>query len=233
MADDPLDVLANEIRADEPRITDAMKNYISYLGGSAIVATSEDSSNIPPLDLGQLTTCAKVALKQINAHMLLPSAEWAIANPQGEDELGTDRIDALTRYKACILLAGQATSAGGKVTKLLGRKYLRATKTWSQVAPRVTSELLSLEIPPTIVEHFVAGFSGALEQSDESEDVASLVWSSDFQAKLRARQEARQAEILGRRERMLENEDQATMLREALISGGEEEMERIVEVDAS
>jgi len=233
---DHLDAVADELRADEPRITDAMKNYISYLG--ALVGQAEDGSTIPPPDLAQLTTCAKLALKQCNAHRLQSSAEWANANPQGEHELGSDRIEALTRYKACVLLAGQITSAGGKVTKLLGRKYLRATKAWGEVAPGVASELLALGIPSVVVERFVEGFSRTLEEKKgEGEDVASLVWSSDFQAQLRARQQARQAEISERRERMQGNQDQSAMLREALRGGMEEEAEdeaeRFVEVGDS
>ena len=229
----PLDEVADEMRADEPRITDAMKNYISYLG--ALIGQAEDGRPQNPPDLVQLTTCAKVALKQCNAHRLQSSAEWAGDNPQGEHELGSDRIEALTRYKACVLLAGQVASAGGKVTKLLGRKYLRATKAWGEVAPVVASELLALGIPSGVVERFVEGFSRTLEETKgEGEDIASLVWSSDFQAQLRARQQARQAEISERRERMQGNQDQSAMLREALRGGMEEEAEdeaeRFVEV---
>ncbi len=233
MAEDPLERAANEIRADEPRITDAMKNYISFLGGSSLAAVAgEDPMSHP--DLTQLTICAKVALKQLNAYTIQSPVEWAISNPQGAEELGSDRIDALTRYKACALLAGQVASAGGKVTKLLGRKFLRCTKAWGAVAPGIAAELTTLGIPPALVARFMDGFSGTLEE--DSEDLASLVWSSDFQAELRARQQARLLEISERRERMQGNEDEATMLREALADGEEDETvteERIVEVGVS
>merc|ERR1719152_162954 len=186
---------------------------------------------MPHPDLAQLTICAKVALKQLNAYTIPSPAEWAVSNPQGAEELGSDRIDTLTRYKACALLAGQVVSAGGKVTKLLGRKFLLSTQAWGAVAPGIAAELTTLGIPPALVTRFMDGFSGTLE--DNGEDLASLVWSSDFQGELRARQQARLREVSERRERMQGNEDEATMLREALVDGEEDETERIVELGVS
>ena len=55
--------------------------------------------------------CAKVVLRQINEHTLQHPQDWAAAHPQGEEETGAARIEALTQYKAVHLLSVQARGA--------------------------------------------------------------------------------------------------------------------------
>jgi len=229
---DPLESASAVLMADTPRISDAMKNYISYLGATGFTASDSGAVAAPQLDMAQLMTSAKIALKLINSHELKSSSEWAEANPQGDDESGSDRIEALTRYKAAVLLAAAARSKSAKVSKLLGREYLRATKTWSAVQASVTRELTAMGLPESAVEAFVVGWSQSVHGGGEAEDVAALVWSQNFASALQARQQARQQEVAERRERMDGNEDEATRLREALVggAGGEEEEPRVVEV---
>ena len=146
------------------------------------------------------------------------------AEGQGEDETGSDRIDACARYNACLLLARQVEENGGKVSKMLGRKFLQATSLWEdEAAAVVTKECLTLGLPSGLVDSFVAGFSRAIREEDD------LIWSKDLQQALRERQQARQQDVNERRERMQDVADEGALLRSALSDG---QGDRIVEVDA-
>ena len=153
---DPLEAVAEAYRHDPPCITDAMKSLCSYLAATDLVEeagsgrkphVSESPGGVVTVslthELPHLLACAKAVLRQINAHTLPHPAEWAAANPQGDDESALCRIDTIANYKACHLLAAQLQATpGAKRTKLLGRRYLRTTRaSWPALRAAAESEL--------------------------------------------------------------------------------------------
>ena len=164
---DPLEAVAEAYRHDLPCITDAMKSLCSYLAATDLVEeagsgrkphVSESPSGVITVslthELPHLLACAKAVLRQINAHTLPHPAEWAEANPQGDEESARCRIDAIANYKACHLLAAQLQATpGAKRTKLLGRRYLRTTRGgWAALREAAEAQLETLHIPERTVE---------------------------------------------------------------------------------
>ena len=242
------------LKDEQPRISDAMKNFCSVLAATDLVTPKTPSAanagpnatkgeQQRPHDFKQLIGIAKVVLQAINAHELLAPDAWAQRHPQGDDESGAARIEALTAYKACSALRAHAASALGtsapKLTKLLGRGYLRATRCWTDgVHAAAAAELARLRFPPHTVDAFLDGWSKAVDPAqglDVADDVAGLVWAADFNGALQARRLARDREVAERRARMESGEAEADALREALaaeerMAAEEEEEPRMVEV---
>lgn len=210
------------LSAEQPRMSDALKNLISIMAGQDLVppAEADGAASKPqqrrPHEMQHLLACAKVVLKTINDCALPDPSEWASAHPQGAEEAGGDRIAALTAYKACHAMQAHAASQGAKVTKLLGRSYLRHTSCWADgAAAAAERELTRLRFPQATVKAFLEGFSNSLDVDD---DFASLVWARDFAGALDARRRARSQEVHERRERMQSGESEAQALREALAA---------------
>lgn len=246
----PLDTAMEALKAEVPRISDAIKNFCSVLAAADLVppAEGEKQKQSPPHKMEHLLHCAKVVLKSINAYEPPSPEAWAETHPQGEEETGTARIEALTAYKASYALATSARrTEGAKVTKLLSRGYLRSTRCWSDSVGAVAAdELARLRFPPHTVKAFLDGWARAIEPAsataaaagESGEDLSELVWAADFSAALRVRRVARDKEVSERRERMESQADEAETLREALAAEGqmaeaadeEEEEERVVEL---
>lgn len=221
---DPLEQTAASYREDRPSITDAMKNFCSVRAAADLSGTSHE--------LPHLLMCAKVVLRQINEHTLQHPQDWAAAHPQGEEETGAARIEALTQYKAVHLLSVQARGSAGKVTKLLGRRFLQTSGINDEVGEKATDLLLADQsLPPATVEAFLDGWEDAVMGHDE--ELASLVWAVDFNRVLAERKAARLVEVAARRERLNASEDEAQKLRDAMASEGiaPEPEERIVELE--
>ena len=245
---DPLDAVLAAMMQERPCISDAMKNVVSVLASKDIVSTAAGSTPAasrttsgPSHDMSHLLAIAKHILKATNEHTLPPPAAWAAANPQGEEESGADRIDALTNYKASFALVAEAHGKpGAKVTKLLGRSLLRHTRCWDDsLRERCATELAALRYPPSTVEAFLAAWGDSLWADADSD--LQLVWAVDLQAALQARQRARQQEVADRRDRIDSSQSEADALRAALAGGGpsgaaaqegadEEDEPRLVEV---
>ena len=218
---DPLEQAAAAYRTDKPSITDAMKNF------SSVLAAADLSG--PVHELPHLLTCAKVVLRQINEHTLQHPQDWAEAHPQGEEETGAARIEALTQYKVVHLLSVQVRESGGKVTKLLGRRFLQTSGMTDAVGEKATDLLRAdASLPPATVEAFLDGWEDAVLGDDEQ--LASLVWAADFSRVLAERKAARLAEVAERRERLDASEDEAQRLREAMAAEAIAPEERVVEV---
>lgn len=188
-----MDAAVDALQADLPRISDAAKSMCSVLAASEITRADETT---PPHELPHLLTIAKVVLKRINAHELPPPDKWAERHPQGAEESGADRIDAITRFKACAAIRFKAAGAGAKVTKLCGRAFLRATYCWEDgVAEGARSELQG--VPAHTVDAFLDGWGHAIAGDG---DDADLVWAADFNKALEARRAARREEVAERRQ---------------------------------
>ena len=228
MADDPLEIVANVYRTDRPCVSDAMKSFCSVLAATELINADEHQTTH---EFPHLLACAKVVLKHINALTLPLPTEWAEAHPQGDEESGTARMEAIANYKACHLLSTQLRqTAGAKATKMLGRRYLRTTNdSWPALRAAAAAELSGLCIPADTSEAFLDGWASAV--AGEDEDLASLVWATDFQRELEARKKARLAEVRERRDRLTREEDEAALIRSAVAGApAVEEDERIVEL---
>ena len=240
---DPLEAVANEYRSDLPSITDAIKSFCSYLAATDLV-NQQQKPHVSERDgvvtvsltheLPHLLACAKVVLKHINAHMMPHPSEWSEAHPQGDDETGSSRMDAITNYKACHLLASQLRQTpGAKLTKMLGLRYLRTTQDgWSALREAAESELAALHLPEHTVEAFLDEWALAVDGEDAQ--LTSLVWAVDFRGELEARKVARIAEVRERRDRMSRDEDESQLIRSAVAAEKESGAgERVVELAGS
>jgi len=232
MSAHPIDAELEALAADMPRISDAMKNWCSVLAAADLSAPSSSAAMLPPHEIGHLLEIAKHVLRCINAHHLLAPEQWALQHPQASEESAADRIAVLTRYRACHALAGKATAANTKVSKMLGRGFLAGTRCWPDV--RAAAEAAAAaKFPQHTLSAFLDGWGKALESGsleklektdDGSDSYATLVWAADFQAALLARRQARAKEVADRRERMESGANEAEQLREALRGEeGEEE----------
>ena len=70
MTDHPVAVAMDALKAEMPRITDAMKNFCAYLAATDLVPEGADATAKKPHDMAHLLAMAKVVLKEINAHEL-------------------------------------------------------------------------------------------------------------------------------------------------------------------
>lgn len=242
MAAHPLETAMDALKSDSPCITDAIKNFTSVLGGQDLVADADKTKQKKPHDMTHLMEIAKVVLKAVNAHDLASPDAWAEKHPQGDDENGGDRIAAITEFRAAHALREHALSApGAKLTKLFGRRYLRATRIWPDgVGDATAAELARLRFPRHTVDAFLSGWARAIEPSvgtndaakqpdEEADHVSELVWAPDFNAALMARRRTREQEVIERRERMDAGESEADAIREALAAEEEERVEDVTE----
>jgi len=243
-AEHPLDAAMEELKSDKPRITDAAKNLVAMLA-AADLARGLGREDEQPHEIASLLAIAKVVLQCVNNYVPPTPDVWAAAHPQGDDEKGSDRIETLTHYRAAHALHSQATAAGAKPTKLLGRSYLRATRCTDDVAARVRAECADgTRFPAHTVSSFLDGWTQSVSAED---DDSALVWAADFNAALQARREARAKEAAERADRMKEGDSEAERLRSALAAekamaegeageeeedeDDEEEAPRVIEVD--
>jgi hypothetical protein len=249
MADDPLDLAVAALKEDMPRITDAAKNLTAILAGNEFAradkrAAGSSSSSDAPLEIADLLQVARIVLKHINAYTFPEPSTWAADNPQGPEETAMQRVETLTNYRAAHALASHASSQGAKLTKLLGRKFLRATFSWAAIRESINADSALRAFPRATVEAFLKGWGEAIDsEAGAAGDVAELVWEADLPAALQERRLARQQEVTERLERMADGESEASMLRAALAGQGQggptvapdeddDDEPRLTEVDA-
>ena len=128
---------ADAFRTDKPCISEAMKSFLSVLIAEDITklpSQNEQHPNVthirdgitisqpsePVLNRTHLLTCARAILKHINLFEPKTEAEWTEKYPQGGDETGLARIDAIAEFRVARLLSAQVKKAGAKITKLFG-----------------------------------------------------------------------------------------------------------------
>ena len=208
-----LEKSADVFRNEKPRIADALKNFCSVLAANDLASGADLGKQH---DMSHLLACARVTSKLINGYTP-PPAE------------ASDRDDKLDR-EACHLLALQCKQHGGKVTKLLGRGYLRTSDCFGAGGLRDAADaaLTAQRLPPQTVSSFLDGWVASIAGGDaEAEQLVELVWAEDLPRTLQARRNARQAEVSQRRERMGSTESELQALRDAMH---EEDRERIVDI---
>jgi hypothetical protein len=119
--DAEVQLLVNEV----PKLGDACKNLVAMLSAKSI--PTED-----PVPVTELLSCARVLLKQLNAHVLVDVVEWGSLHPQGE-LTAMKRIDQLREYKVVHALRAKAETMGGKVSKLFGKSFVLWSGCWKEV----------------------------------------------------------------------------------------------------
>ena len=156
---DLLESVAATYRSDRPSISEAMKSFSSVLAATGAAAGAFPTAFA--LSTPNVLTCARIVLRLTNGMVLQPPMEWAEVHPQGE-ESASARIDTITHYKACHLLALQCQQTdSAKITKLLGRNFLQATGCWEDggaLAAAAAAEL-SQSVPAETVSAFLKGWA--------------------------------------------------------------------------
>lgn len=141
-----------------------------------------------------MAMCAKIMLKVINAHELPTSDSWAKLHPEaGEVALGGARVEPLAAFNACVAASAQCRAKGEKPSRTFGRCFFHASKCWDAIQPAAKAALLEERTPARMTADFLDGWSKAVSGAAEDEDLATLVWSTDFKGELARRVAARKA----------------------------------------
>ncbi len=194
---------------DHPSIDDALKNTISLLVAKSMTMSEDKIENGECIIKADVAlACARFISKNINGLDLSSVESWIKENPQGDDQLATDRIDEVTRMKVCKFLYDKVklsagTDTNAKITKLFGRKFIVYTKTWDRIAVKVLESCEGM-INLQEIEYFLTTF----KQSIDLENITSnpeilnsstlsdtqLIWSN-LTKSLEVRSESRNREI--------------------------------------
>merc|ERR1712136_653833 len=153
------------------------------------------------VSISSLQGCARVLLKFLNVLDLPSAAQWGQTYPQGVDESGLDFMDR---------------TAEQKPAKMLGRSALSFV--FPDLEARLLSEVAAHACSARASEEefasFVQGFGATLAPSEGNDE--DLVWTTDVQASIAARHEARKVEAAERLERAASAEAFADELRASL-----------------
>ena len=202
-SDELLGKYSATLMADEPKIGAAVKNCIAMIlarssTDPAATMLFETQTAFSPVSA---LACGRYLLQAFETFMFLSPMEHAVAQPQGEDQSGDDRLVQLIKYKCLYVLRTHARDHGGRVSALFGRSFFL----WSGVWPQIKAGLVApAAVPQDMFEYFVDAWERALELGREdrggltaSHD-AQLVWAGDFYDVLRRRQEQRKADAAAR-----------------------------------
>eukprot|EP00927_Polykrikos_kofoidii_P026736 TRINITY_DN23763_c0_g1_i1.p1 TRINITY_DN23763_c0_g1~~TRINITY_DN23763_c0_g1_i1.p1 ORF type:complete len:260 (+),score=46.35 TRINITY_DN23763_c0_g1_i1:76-855(+) len=203
-----------------PRIESALKNFLSLRLAEARTADKPADANAAPSS-SAVQGCARVVLKALNALVLPPAPQWSSQYPQGAQESGCDFMERIAHYKVVQALWERCQRAGQKPAKLLGRSALRVV--YREVTTQLSSGLASSAAAAgSSTEHlleFIEQFGATIDAAaaeNAAEGDASLVWTSNMNATLAARQSARKEEAAKRVERAANNEGFVSELRAAI-----------------
>jgi hypothetical protein len=181
---------------EQPKINDAAKNLLAEL--LAINATQGT------YDAAQLLPAIQKVLKSLKTVVLLDPVAWGRANPQGQAEKATERMDAIMRYKAAYLLWKRVTTKGESPGKLLGKSFLQ--QTWQQVKENMGPT----DANDTLV-YVVSAFENSLAPARPEVDV---VWSNNMHETIGVRHKERKEKAAVRAQEAAEAEHE---LRHAVI----------------
>ena len=146
---------------ESPKLDAACKNLIALLSAKSM-PTDE------PVPITELLSCARVLLKQLNAHVLVDVVEWGSKHPQGE-HTALERIDQLREYKVVHALRARVDQMKGKVSKLFGKSFILWSGCWKEV--RAECEVNQpRDVPDDVFALFLDSFelSLGLHKSEES-----------------------------------------------------------------
>lgn len=232
--------LADTLMKEEPRIEAALKNYLSLkmaerLTSSDAAAGAETQGGYKErkagastpgnaaADAAKIQGCARVVLRTLNNLELPVVTKWGSKHPQGESEDGLKYMARLGKYKVVQELWMRAKAQQQKPAKLLGRTAL-------QYAMPEASELIladsaasakSAGVAEAELHAFLSGFEATMELQVENPEAegpseSELVWTTNQAALLRERQQKRNSEAAGRRERAVNQEQYMQDLRNAM-----------------
>ena len=191
------------LMADEPKIGAAVKNCIAMIlarssTDPAATMLFETQTAFAP---GTALACGRCLLQAFEMHSFLSPMEYAVAQPQGAEQSGDERLVQLIKYKCLYVLRTRAKEHGGKVSTLFGRSFFLWSGAWPQIKAGLVAPAM---VPSDMFAYFLDVFERALalERDDlVGVDVAhdaQLVWAGDFYEVLRRRQEQRKADAAER-----------------------------------
>jgi len=178
------ETIVASFQTDLPSISDAMKSYVSACMAQDLTKDKTVSivhrrgsgetvhtQTVPekPHNPTHFMTCARVALKHVNEASLPSMEDWRRARAAGagagagagaSSETGTQSSAAAEEeYGVALVLLQKVKAAGGKPTKLFGRRFLRVTRVWDAAATAASEELIGAHhLPTELVEPFLRGF---------------------------------------------------------------------------
>lgn len=157
--DDDFDAEVQLLVNEAPKLGDACKNLVAMLSAKSI--PTED-----PVPVTELLSCARVLLKQLNAHVLVDVVEWGSLHPQGE-LTAMQRIDQLREYKVVHALRAKAETMGGKVSKLFGKSFVLWSGCWKEVRQACsTAEARPKDVADDVWAVFLDSFELSLGLSE-------------------------------------------------------------------
>lgn len=181
--------LADQVKNETPRITDAVKNFMSLLIAKSFTDTDFNAAII--------TACSKTLLFEAQRFVLPTIEEFLVKHPQGADQTGEERIDEVCRYKVIYALREQLKATQDqKISKFFGKSFFKWSKCWPELRQSVESNLMRDQ---NISEEYVTLFLNMFEHSifdtndygDDLEDDRKLIWAADLNKELKRRQEKR------------------------------------------
>lgn len=193
-ADDILQESVCKLLEDTVCIDSALKNLIAKVFGSfsgnEYGASFTENTN-PQEVYNQIMSSVRIILQCFNKHTLESYEEWAISHSQRDDESSDERLNELISYKAALFVRNKVE--GKKFSKVLGRRYLKATKLWESVLFQCQETVASSNIERGVFQYICSEFGLSLEDSYQDKD---LIWTNDFQEALQKKQEKRRQEAL-------------------------------------
>jgi hypothetical protein len=146
-----MDLWIQAIRADSPKIDQAVKNLLAVLlskpaptGSSSLLnhqSTEEVEEYLFPT---QALESARLFLRTLQEHPLQIYDEFCRQVPQTDSQSAIDRLDQVCKYKAVLAVREYVLQEGGKVSKTFGRDYFLSTGQWDSLKQAVRDSFSSL-----------------------------------------------------------------------------------------
>lgn len=217
---------AEQLMSEAPAISVAVHNFFACLLAEGFA------------DATTMHLYTKALLQAVSSHDMLPTPAWGAANPQGPEQSGSSRMAQLGECKVLFTVWRVAKQSGARPSKLLGRTWLRFV--YPDIEAAVLERLREQE--GDLLEEFLRRFETELRLEDghgyaapEPEAAAageengetvnppprsSIFWAADFDAAMKERQQAREAEAVERADRQKKLEAEMARVATAGLSAG-------------
>jgi len=227
--------LAERLKNEMPRIESGVKGYLSLKMAESYTENAAQRSSSAGVAAAMLQGCARVLLQTLNALDMPPVVEWGAQHPQLEGENGMDFMTRLGEYKVVQTLWARCKSSGQKPAKLLGRLSLRYAlpEAVQVILSDAAASAANAKAPEEELRKFIAGFEATLSDqamADVDGD-AELVWATDTNASVRARQQRREEEASERIQRAADAETYQAELRSVIAQQLGESQTTVEEID--
>lgn len=138
-SDDVFNGLTLKLMNDEPRIENALKNFLSVLIGKASVPSPSIPSSsmistkqtIAILSKTYLT-CGRLFLKHLQDFQLIDPVSWGIKHTQQGSQSALERIDEITKYKVVFVLHKMVKEKNSKISQYFGKLFFQWSQIWEE-----------------------------------------------------------------------------------------------------